>query len=140
MTPMKKILHLEDDNDWIEIVRNALDGYEVHGAHNLREAVKLYSDQLFEVVILDISLIPDDSQDIQGEQLLKALEGLQILPGKRIIILSAYLLGLANEDRTRKYFKFYDVMDAIPKQKFDSKEFREIVDEAIRMPNVFNEE
>ncbi len=125
-----KILHLEDDPDWIEIVRDSLKGYNVHSARTLEEAFDLYKGANFDIAILDISLIPGDSQDDQGEFLLNALEGLSILPGKRIIILSAYLTG-SYQDRTRKYFKHYRVMDAIPKQYFDSKEFRKLVKDAI---------
>jgi CheY-like chemotaxis protein len=125
----KKILHLEDDPEWVEIVRNALKGYVVFSAHNLEEAAKIAIKKKFDLAVLDISLIPGDSQDDKGERFLKALKGIPLLPGKRIIILSAYLLG-SNQERTRKYFKYYKVLDAIPKQKFDSKEFKEIVDSA----------
>jgi DNA-binding response OmpR family regulator len=129
MKNSKKILHLEDDQEWLQIVRDALGEFNVYGAQTLKDAFDLYQDMDFDVAILDISLIPDDSQDEQGEFLLKALEGLSILPGKRIIILSAYLTG-SYQDRMRKYFKHYRVMDAIPKQDFDSKAFRKLVEEA----------
>lgn len=132
MTPhSKRILHLEDDPEWVEFVHYALKGYVVNSARNLKDAAKLASRKTFDLVILDISLIPGDSQDIQGERFLKALEGLSIIPSKRIVILSAYLLD-SDQKRTRKYFKDYKVFDAIPKQKFDSKEFRKIIDEAIQ--------
>lgn len=140
MKNQKKILHLEDDEGWIKIVQKALTDYDVHSAHSLREAVEAYHDQEFDAAILDISLIPEDSRDVQGERFLNALEGLQILPGKRIIILSAYLVGEEHHERTRKYFKYFDVMDAIPKQEFDSKELKSIVDEAVGMPNNFDED
>jgi CheY-like chemotaxis protein len=131
MTPRRiKILHLEDDPEWVEIVRSALKGYTLYSAHNLKEAAKIATRKKFDVAVLDISLIPGDSQDDKGERFLKALEGIPLLPGKRIIILSAYLLG-SNQERTRKYFKYYKVLDAIPKQKFDSLEFKEIVDSAL---------
>ena len=129
-----KIFHLEDDNEWIDIVKSALDGYEVYSARTLQEAITLYGAQKFDAAILDISLMPGDSKDQQGERFLNALKGLDVLPGKRIIILSAYLMGLSNQDRVRKYFRFYDVKDAIPKQKFDSKEFREVMDEIVESP------
>ena len=135
----KKILHLEDDPEWVDIVQNALTGYRVYSAHTLQEAAHLYSDQEFDAAILDISLIPGDSQDQQGERFLKALKALNILPGKRIIILSAYLKGLGNQERTRKYFKDFDVMDAIPKQQFNSEEFREIVEDAVKAPKAIDE-
>lgn len=124
-----RILHLEDDPEWIDIVRKALSGFVIRSARTLEEAFELYKDTDFDLAILDISLIPDDSQDAQGELLLKGLEGLSILPGKRIIILSAYLSG-ANQDRMRRYFKFYKVLDAVPKQKFDPKEFRRTIEVA----------
>ncbi len=133
-TRRKKILHLEDDPDWIEIVQGSLSGFDVHSAHNLKEAVELCKHIEFDAAILDISLMPGDAQDDQGEKFLKGLKGLEILPGKRIIVLSAYLQGLLNQDRIRKYFKDYKVLDAIPKQKFDSEEFREVVENAVREP------
>lgn len=126
----KKILHLEDDPEWLEIVRSCLKGYVVYGAHNLTDASRIAENKEFDLAILDISLIPGDLQDQKGERFLNALEGIPLLPGKRIIILSAYLLG-PNQERTRKYFKFYDVLDAIPKQRFDSQEFRELIDGAL---------
>lgn len=125
----KKVLHLEDDPEWVEIVRNSLKEYTVYSAHNLKEAAKIATHKKFDLAVLDISLIPGDSQDNKGERFLKALEGIPLLPGKRIIILSAYLLG-SNQERTRNYFKYYKVLDAIPKQKFDSKEFKEVIDSA----------
>jgi DNA-binding NtrC family response regulator len=134
MANPKKILHLEDDDGWIKIVKKALPDYEVFSAHSIPEAVRAYHDKEFDAAILDISLLPDDSQDEQGEKFLNALEGLNVLPGKRIVILSAYLVGEEHQDRTRKYFKMYNVMDAIPKQKFNSKEFKVIIDDAVRTP------
>jgi CheY-like chemotaxis protein len=131
MPAKPKILHLEDDPEWVEIVRGSLKEFAVLSAHNLKEAAQVVSNKHFDVAILDISLVPSDSQDNQGEYFLKALEGIQILDGKRIVILSAYLLG-SNQDLTRKYFKYYKVFDAIPKQKFDSKEFRGIIEECLK--------
>ena len=132
MATQKKILHLEDDEGWIKIVKKALPGYEVFSAHSIPEAVRAYHNQEFDAAILDISLIPEDSQDSQGEKFLYALEGLKVLPGRRIVILSAYLVAEEHQDRTRKYFKFYDVADAIPKQNFSSKELKLIIDEAVK--------
>lgn len=133
MATQKKILHLEDDDGWIKIVKKALPGYEVYSAHSIPEALK-YKGVEFDAAILDISLIPEDSQDAQGERFLNALEGLKVLPGKRIVILSAYLVGEEHQERTRTYFRFYDVADAIPKQKFNSKELKVIIDDAVRTP------
>jgi CheY-like chemotaxis protein len=139
MSHSKRILHLEDDPEWIEIVRSTLKGYTINSVHNLKDAAKmaskLASQKKFDLAILDISLTLGDSQDIQGERFLKALRGLSIIPSKRIIILSAYLLIDPEQKRIRKYFKLYRVFDAIPKQKFDSKEFRKIVDEALHTKN-----
>lgn len=132
-----KILHLEDDSAWIDIVRSVLDGYDVYSACTLMDAIELYSDKEFDIAITDISLIPDDSQDEQGEYLIKALEGLNILPGKKIIVLSAYLSG--SQQRAKKYFKFYRVFDAIAKQEFDSKEFKMTVVNALKTPNIKDE-
>lgn len=127
----KKILHLEDDPEWSGYVRDALKGYTVYSVKNLREAAKIASHKKIDLAILDISLIPEDAKDEKGEVFLKALEGLSLLPGKRIMILSAYL----SDERTRKYFKYYKVLDAIPKQKFDSKELKEMVDSAFNSEN-----
>jgi CheY-like chemotaxis protein len=140
MPPKVKILHLEDDIEWCEIVQAVLKGYDVYNAHTLEEALNLYKGMDFDIAILDISLIPSDSQDELGEHLLKALVSLHILPSKRIIILSAYLAGSENMGLTRRHFKFYNVFAAIPKQKFDSKEFREAVDDAARISNVFEKD
>ena len=136
--PVKSnILHLEDDPEWIEIVQNSLKGINVFSAHNLKEATQVVSKEHFDVAILDISLAPGNSQDEQGERFLKALEGIQVLRGKRVVILSAYIFG-SNQERIRKYFKYYDVFDTIAKQKFDSKEFREIINTCLRQKSENN--
>lgn len=131
MTKKKKILHLEDDPEWRNIVKKALDGFIVYSVGSLEEAIGLFRKTDFDFAILDISLIIDDSQDDQGEFLLKGLKGLEILPGKRILILSAYLTG-TNQNRMRKYFRDYKVIDSIPKQKFSAKELRNIVEDALK--------
>ena len=130
MKNKKKILHLEDDTEWVDIVRVDLGDFNIYSARSLEDALKLYKNMDFDAAILDISLILDDSQDNQGEFLLKALEGLSILPGKRIVILSAYLTG-SFQDRMQKYFKFYKVKDAIPKQEYDPKELVKIINEVL---------
>jgi CheY-like chemotaxis protein len=139
MSPKKRgqILHLEDNPQWIREVQLALgEDYMVQAAKSLRKAVRLFRDTEFDLVIVDIDLISGVGRDEEGFRLIEALQGAGILPGNRVIVLSAFA---HLEQRTRRAFRDYGVWDVIPKDKFDPEELRLEVDTAIRTPQWFKE-
>jgi len=126
------ILHLEDDLKWRREVQIALSGdYEIKSAQSLREAVRLFAEIEFDLVIVDIDLVSGIGADEEGFQLIWGLQEAGILPGNRIIVLSAFA---HLEERTRRAFRDYDVWDVIPKDKYNPEELRREVDEALKTP------
>lgn len=132
-----RILHLEDKPDWIREVQLALgEDYEVHGAKSLRDAVHLFRDKDYDLVIVDIDLITGVGADEEGFRLIEGLQRSGILPGNRVIVLSAFA---HLEERTRRAFRDYDVWDVISKDKYNPDELRREVGEAIRTPLYYKE-
>ena len=127
-----QILHLEDEAQWIREVQLALGkDHEIKAARSLREAVQLFRDTDFDLVIVDIDLITGVGKDEEGFRLIKGLQEAGILPGNRVIVLSAFA---HLEERTRRAFRDYGVWDVIPKDKYDPEELRREVAEVIRTP------
>jgi len=125
-----RVLHVEDRKDWIREVQLALEGrYDVHAATSLREAASLFGDYEFDLVIVDIDLISGVGADEEGFRLVDALQKSGVLPGSRVIVLSAYA---ALDERLRRAFRDYEVWDFIPKDSFDPEELKREVAEAIR--------
>jgi len=137
MSPRKQVLHLEDKAEWIREVKLALgEDYEIQAAKSLHEAVPLFRDTDFDLVIVDIDLVSGVGKDEEGFRLVEGLQQAQILPGNRVIVLSAFA---HLEERTRRAFRDYGVWDVIPKDKFDADELRREVGIAIRTPLYFKE-
>ena len=134
MNPVKRaqILHLENDTKWLSEVQLAFaDEHQVYPATSLRQAVELFRETDFDLVIADLDLFKDTGKDEQGFQLIDALQAAGILPGNRVIVLSAFT---HLEERTRRAFRDYDVWDVIPKDKYDPAELKREVAEAIQTP------
>ena len=79
----KKILIVEDEEKIVEFVESYLqkNGYEVYKAFNGRDALKLFSSQTIDLVLLDLML-----PDISGETICKELRKTSTVP---IIMLTA---------------------------------------------------
>ncbi|MCX6032276.1 MAG: response regulator [Chloroflexi bacterium] len=134
MKPVKRaqILHLENKAEWLREVQLALsDEHQVYSATSLQQAVKLFQEMEFDLVIADLDLVKDTGEDEQGFRLIDALQAAGILPGNRVIILSGFT---HQEERTRRAFRDYDVWDVIPKDKYDPAELKREVAEVIQTP------
>jgi len=132
-----QILHLEDNPQWIREVQLALgEDYEVHAVTSLREAAEAFRDTGFDLVIVDIDLVSGVGKDEEGFRLIDGLQQAEILPGNRVIVLSAFA---HLEERTRRAFRDYGVWDVIPKDKYNAEELKQQVADAIRTPQLFNE-
>ena len=109
-----KILHLEDDPEWIQHIRSLLDDdYDVYPASSQEEAVRLLWDMAnsglkIDFAVIDISLVLSDAYDKQGFLFIEALEESGVLQGHSIIVLSAYS---EIDGNLRAAFRDYDVVD-----------------------------
>ncbi len=134
MNPKKRaqILHLENLPQWVREVKLALgEEHDLQAATSLREAAQLFRDTDFDLVIVDIDLISGTGDDEEGFRLIEGLQEAGILPGNRVIVLSAYA---ERDQRTRRAFRDYGVWDVMPKDEWDPEELRREVAEVIQTP------
>ena len=91
------ILHVEDDDNWIEIIKKLLQDKKpnliIQSAKSLKEARLLYGDFLLtghvpELVILDISLVMENKNDKSGIEFAETLISFGLTEKTSIIILS----------------------------------------------------
>lgn len=118
------VLHLEDRDEWLKIVRETLPAnFEVYPAKSLEEAAETIrdfrSDGLnFDAAIIDLSLLPDDAKNKDGFVLINQLEGLNLLHEKSIIVLTGFE---EEDDNLRVAFRDYDVKDVFTKLMFSEE-------------------
>lgn len=108
---LKFIIHVEDDEDWRDFVKKLLANEEnrlILAAENANAAKIIYGDYLInghvpELVILDISLIPDNREDKGGIEFLELLISFGLTEKTSIIILSENIGTQNLVDLFRKY-------------------------------------
>lgn len=67
------ILHVENDNSLVEVIRSNLSEVaEITNATTIKEAQKLITEKMFEIIILDYSL-PDGTSDILINEIYKSI-------------------------------------------------------------------
>jgi DNA-binding response OmpR family regulator len=120
-------LHVEDNADWLRIVRRICEGagFSVRHATSLGKAASLLNGEEFDAIIADIRLKDWQEDNREG------LEALTAVPKERrpaAVVLSGFLDG----DNTRLAFKTFEVSDVIKKSAFEPKEFIAMVKEAVR--------
>jgi CheY-like chemotaxis protein len=126
-----RILLLEDDKEWIDMIRGYLEennSYDVYHATSLEEAERLLKKlEPFHLAVVDISLVLGDSKDEQGFEFIEEVRTKEILRDVSIIVVTAY----PTTERVRKAFKDYKVHDFIDKMSLVPSKFKNEVDEAI---------
>lgn len=130
-----RILHLEDDQEWLENIRSLLKGYDLYQATSVQDAARILFDLAAsslkcDLVIVDISLVFADAHDKGGFRFIDALENAGVLPGQAIIMLSAYP---EVDDNMRTAFRKYKVHDVFDKGNFveEKDDFLERIAEVI---------
>jgi len=85
MTDKMKLLLVDDEVDFAESLADLLDfqGYEVHLAHNGQDALSKFSEQAFDMVILDMKM-----PGMNGVECLRAIRDLK--PGTMAVMLTAF--------------------------------------------------
>jgi two-component system, OmpR family, response regulator VicR len=119
MHESKRVLYIEDEPEMIDLVRLILSrkGYEVYGANGGREGLKLVSQELPDLVLLDLMMPDMDGWDVY--QQMKAAEATRDIP---VIIITAKaqsidkVLGLhiaKVDDYISKPFSPQELMDRV---------------------------
>jgi CheY-like chemotaxis protein len=140
--PQGRILIVDDDPEWIEILTDLLAPFEEQGvlvdfASSRAEAEGKLDCQRFDLVTMDIQLDrPTDSAEGTEKEKVSVKEELKwesLLEGclrkqTHVIVVSAY----RTDERTRRAFKYYKVHDFFEKTSLDRREFIESVEEVLK--------
>ena len=123
------ILIVEDEQDWRTLLSENLDPCDVTFAENYAKAINVIKASSFDAIILDLRLEDRDDENFQGMELLALLREKEKEKdwNTNVIIVSAY----GTPQQVREGFKIHCLFDYILKQKFDKREYREIVRQAI---------
>jgi len=118
-----RALIVEDDRSWQQILEEILVdcGLEVDLASNLDEATRILKTQPHRVAVVDLSLSPNDHNNIDGLRVLDAVRKLD--PGCRTILLT----GFATVELAVTALTDYGAFTFLRKESFHRSQFRDVV-------------
>lgn len=127
-----RALVIEDDHSWQQILSEILVdcGLEVDVAENLEDATASLKAQTHRVVIVDLSLSPNDHNNIDGLRVLDAVRKLD--PGCRAILLT----GFATVELAVTALTDYGAFTFLRKESFHRSQFRDVVYRILVSPPV----
>ncbi len=98
------ILVVDDNSSWRKLLYEVLtdDGHDVKKASNLKEAIKLLGIDMFDLAILDMRLVDELQNNIDGMKVLKEAKSKQ--PNIKAIILTGY----PDSEHKEKALSFYN--------------------------------
>lgn len=122
---MSRILHVEDNKAWRELVRDRLRDHHVDSAASLQDAVALLAaEPSYDVALVDLNLATDS--DGQGGDILDLI--LARYPSTRRIVVT----GSPPPGSVRtNVFERYDVEEILIKRDFEIRDLRRVVEAAI---------
>ena len=123
MTPVQRALVVEDDRSWQHIISEILTdcGLEVDVVTNLDEAVSELKAKPHRAAVVDLSLSPNDHNNIDGLRVLDAVRRLD--PNCRAILLT----GFATVELAVTALTDYGAFTFLRKESFHRSQFRDIV-------------
>lgn len=123
MAPVLRALVVEDDRSWQQIISEILSdcGLEVDIATNLEEATLLLKSQPHRVAVVDLSLSPNDHNNIDGLRVLDTVRRLD--PNCRTILLT----GFATVELAVTALTDYGAFTFLRKESFHRSQFRDTV-------------
>jgi len=123
MAQTPRALVVEDDHSWQQILSEILVdcGLEVDVAENLEQANLALKTQPHRVTVVDLSLSPNDHNNIDGLRVLDAVRKLD--PGCRAILLT----GFATVELAVTALTDYGAFTFLRKESFHRSQFRDVV-------------
>lgn len=123
MNQVMRALVVEDDHSWQQIISEILSdcGLEVDLATNLDDATFALKDNTHRVAVIDLSLSPNDHNNIDGLRVLDAVRKLD--PNCRAILLT----GFATVELAVTALTDYGAFTFLRKESFHRSQFRDIV-------------
>lgn len=116
-----RILIVEDSPQWQDVLVRTLtrDGFEVESASTVDDALRAFATSFYHLAIFDIRLTEMDESSIEGMELLRILDELDLLAATEIIMNTAY----GTKQQMRAAFREYRVADFLTKDDFNSRRF-----------------
>lgn len=132
MAQVLRALVIEDDKSWQQIISEILTecGLEVDIATNLDEAVLALKSKPHRVAVVDLSLSPNDHNNIDGLRVLDSVRKLD--PNCRAILLT----GFATVELAVTALTDYGAFTFLRKESFHRSQFRDIVYRILVSPPV----
>jgi DNA-binding NarL/FixJ family response regulator len=124
MTPSTlRALVVEDDRSWQQIISEILSdcGLEVDVAGNLDDAILALKSRPHRLIVVDLSLSPNDHNNHDGMRVLEAVRRLD--PNCRAILLT----GFATVELAVTALTQYGTFTFLRKENFQRSQFREII-------------
>jgi DNA-binding NarL/FixJ family response regulator len=134
MAQVLRALVVEDDHSWQQIISEILSdcGLEVDLATNLDDATLALKAQPHRVAVIDLSLSPNDHNNIDGLRVLDAVRKLD--PNCRAILLT----GFATVELAVTALTDYGAFTFLRKESFHRSQFRDIVYRILVSPPVLS--
>ncbi len=109
-----KVLCVDDDREWCEILREIVSSRldcQIEIATSYVDAVERLNNSTFHIVLLDLRLESTDNRNADGLRIAEFINGLN--EGTRIIVFTAY----SDINTIEKAFRELNVFDFIGKEK-----------------------
>jgi ActR/RegA family two-component response regulator len=122
---MASVLLIENEGEWVDLIRRALPEYDVSEARTYEKAIALLGlGVTYDVAVVDLNLLESGGQDLLGGELLKIIKS--SYPSTRRIALTGW-----TPTAVRAVFDEYDVDDLLLKNKMDLAVVRQVVGAAV---------
>jgi CheY-like chemotaxis protein len=122
---LARILHVDDDESWRQLIKSRLGDHQVDSAESLQEAISLLqASKPYDVALIDLNLATDS--DRQGGDLLDLMR-IRYPTTRRILVTGSPPAGSVRKN----VYERYDVDEIIIKSQLDMPDLRRVVEEAI---------
>jgi CheY-like chemotaxis protein len=122
---LARILHVDDDEIWRELIRRRLGDHHIDSARSLQEAIGLLqTESEYDVALVDLNLMTDS--DGEGGELLDLMK-IRYPLIRRILVTGNPPGG----PMRKNMFDRYDVVDILIKSGMNLSDLRRVVEEAI---------
>jgi CheY-like chemotaxis protein len=126
---LARILHVDDDEPWREIIKRRLGDHHVDSAASLQQAIDLLrTESPYDVALVDLNLETDS--DGQGGELLDLMR-IRYPATRRILVTATPPAGSVRKNLIEPY----DVYEVLIKRDLDLLDLRRVVEEAIAEPS-----
>jgi CheY-like chemotaxis protein len=121
---LARILHVDDDEVWRQLIKNRLSDHHVDSAESLQQAIDLLqSESSYDVALVDLNLTGNN--DLQGGDLLDLMK-VRYPHTRRILVTGSPPAG-----SVRRNIERYDVDEIIIKRDMSLPDLRRVVEEAV---------